>query len=158
MKKNRVGKNVNRSISLYRKHFKLLPRLIWAFNRIVFSCDIPYSAQIHPTVTWGHNGLGTVVGKNVCIGKDCLIMQEVTLGGSLGKKKLFQGKVISSPHIGEHTLIGVGAKIIGPVVIGNNVIIGAGAVVITDIPDNSVAVGVPAKVIRVATVEETMAY
>jgi len=158
MKQNYVGRNINRSIHLYRRHFKLLPKLIWAFNRIVFSCDIPYTAEIHPTVRWAHNGLGTVVNKNVCIGKDCLIMQGVTLGGSLGKKRSFQGKTISSPFIGEHTLIGAGAKVIGPVIIGNNVIVGAGAVVITDIPDNSIVAGIPAKVIRVATEEELAAY
>lgn len=51
------------------------------------------------------------------------------------------------PTIGNNVVISSGAKIIGKVYIGNNVMIGAGAVVVNDLPNNSVAVGVPAKVI-----------
>ncbi len=50
--------------------------------------------------------------------------------------------------VGDNVTIGAGANIIGPVKIGDNAVIGAGAVVITDIPANSVAVGVPAKVVK----------
>lgn len=52
-------------------------------------------------------------------------------------------------NIGFNTHIGIGSSIIQSKVIGNNVTIGAGAVVIDDIPDNSTAVGVPAKVIKI---------
>lgn len=74
------------------------------------------------------------------IGKDCHISQNVTLGGTSGFWKV--------PIVGDNVEIGAGANIIGPVHIGNNSVIGAGAVVITDIPENSLAVGVPAKVIK----------
>ena len=61
-------------------------------------------------------------------------------GGTSGYKDV--------PVLGDNVSVGAGANIIGPIHIGNNVIIGAGAVVITDIPDNAVAVGVPAKVVK----------
>lgn len=52
------------------------------------------------------------------------------------------------PVLGDNVNVGAGANIIGPVHIGDNAIIGAGAVVVSDIPENAIAVGVPAKVIK----------
>jgi len=66
----------------------------------------------------------------------------VTLGGT-GKD---HGK--RHPTLGNHVMVGAGAKVLGPIHIGNNVRIAAGAVVLTDIPDNCTAVGIPAKVVR----------
>lgn len=54
----------------------------------------------------------------------------------------------SYPIIGDNVIIGTGARILGNVRIGNNVKIGANSVVLTDIPDNCLAVGVPARIIR----------
>lgn len=74
------------------------------------------------------------------IGNNCQIWQNVTIG-----KKYSGG---GSPQIGHNVKICTGACVLGEVRIGNNVTIGANAVVINDIPDNSIAVGVPAKSIR----------
>ncbi|MNG39176.1 Serine acetyltransferase [compost metagenome] len=51
-----------------------------------------------------------------------------------------------APIMGNNVDIGTGAKVLGNIRIGNNVVIGANAVVLTDVPDNSVAVGVPATI------------
>lgn len=75
------------------------------------------------------------------IGKNCVVMQQVTIGSSRG------GKRAGYPILGDNVVVCCGAKIIGNVRIGNNVIIGANAVVVTDIPDYAVVGGVPAKVI-----------
>ncbi|MBH5316860.1 serine acetyltransferase [Paenibacillus sp. GSMTC-2017] len=75
------------------------------------------------------------------IGDNCVIMQGVTIGAS------GRGEKRGAPIIGNFVYMGPGAKIIGKIKIGNNVIIGANAVVTNDIPDNGVAVGIPAKVI-----------
>ena len=75
------------------------------------------------------------------IGKNCVVMQQVTIGSSRG------GKRAGYPILGDNVVVCCGAKIIGNVRIGNNVIIGANAVVATDIPDYAVVGGVPAKVI-----------
>lgn len=148
MKKNWSGKIFNLSRSLHLKGVPLLPKLLWMANRVVFSCDLPYTADIDPSVTFAHNGLGVVINGKCRIGANTLILQNVTLGGNMGKKKEFEGQMISSPMIGNNVIIGAGAKILGPVSIGNNSKIGAGAVVLQDVPENSVAIGIPAKIVN----------
>ena len=103
--------------------------------------------EIHPGATIGRrlvidHGTGIVIGETAEIGDDCLLYQGVTLGGT-GKDT---GK--RHPTIGNNVMIGAGAKVLGPLVIGDNSRIAAGAVVLSDIPSNSTAVGVPAKVVR----------
>lgn len=103
--------------------------------------------EIHPAVKIGNrffidHGTGVVIGETAVIGDDVTIYQGVTLGGT-GKDT---GK--RHPTIGNNVMIGAGAKVLGPLVIGDNSRIAAGAVVLSDIPSNSTAVGVPAKVVR----------
>ena len=103
--------------------------------------------EIHPAVKIGKrffidHGTGVVIGETAVIGDDVKIYQGVTLGGT-GKDT---GK--RHPTIGNNVMIGAGAKVLGPLVIGDNSRIAAGAVVLSDIPSNSTAVGVPAKVVR----------
>ena len=83
-----------------------------------------------------------VIGETTIIGDDCTIYQGVTLGGT-GKDK---GK--RHPTLGNNVMVGSGAKVLGPITIGDNVRIAAGAVVLDAIPENSTAVGVPARVVR----------
>lgn len=103
--------------------------------------------EIHPAVKIGKrffidHGTGVVIGETAVIGDDVTIYQGVTLGGT-GKDT---GK--RHPTIGNNVMIGAGAKVLGPLAIGDNSRIAAGAVVLSDIPSNSTAVGVPAKVVR----------
>ena len=103
--------------------------------------------EIHPAVKIGKrffidHGTGVVIGETAVIGDDVTIYQGVTLGGT-GKDT---GK--RHPTIGNNVMIGAGAKVLGPLIIGDNSRIAAGAVVLSDIPSNSTAVGVPAKVVR----------
>lgn len=103
--------------------------------------------EIHPGATIGKrlmidHGTGVVIGETAEIGDDCTIYQGVTLGGT--------GKDIGKRHptLGNHVLVGAGAKVLGPVTVGDNAKIAAGAVVLDEIPPNSTAVGIPAKVVR----------
>lgn len=80
---------------------------------------------------------GIIVSYHARIGKNCTIMQQVTIAEEHGR----------AACIGDNVFIGAGAKIIGGVNIGNNVKIGANCVVVRDIPDNCTAVGVPARII-----------
>ncbi|MBQ8582894.1 MAG: serine O-acetyltransferase [Ruminococcus sp.] len=103
--------------------------------------------EIHPGAKIGKglfidHGMGVVIGETAIIGKDCLLYQGVTLGGT-GKDK---GK--RHPTLGDNVLVGAGAKVLGPFKVGNNVKIAANAVVLNAIPDNCTAVGVPARVVR----------
>ncbi len=103
--------------------------------------------EIHPAVQIGKrffidHGTGVVIGETAVIGDDVTIYQGVTLGGT-GKDT---GK--RHPTIGNNVMIGAGAKVLGPLEIGDNSRIAAGAVVLHDIPPNSTAVGVPARVVK----------
>ncbi len=102
--------------------------------------------EIHPGATIGKglfidHGTGVVIGETVEIGDNCLIYQGVTLGGT-GKDK---GK--RHPTLGNNVMVGSGAKVLGPLHIGDNAKIASGAVVLSNVPANSTAVGVPARVV-----------
>lgn len=125
---------------LYQKGIPVIPKAITYLLRLVFSCYIPASANIGKGLILGYGGLSVVLHDRCVIGKHCHIDQSVTIGGT--------SKKVDVPVLGDFVYVGAGAKILGPVKIGNNVVIGANAVVIQDIPDNSLAVGVPARVIR----------
>jgi len=79
---------------------------------------------------------GIVIHPDATIGPNCLIFQQVTLGGG----------DLAAPRIGGHVDIGAGAKILGPVSIGDHAKIGANAVVLKDVPAYATAVGVPARI------------
>jgi len=81
----------------------------------------------------------------VRIGRNCEIRQGVTLGGNYGRT-LPDGR--SQPVLEDGVSVGAGAKILGPVTVGARSIVGANAVVVRDVPPDSVAAGVPARIIR----------
>src|SRR5437588_7579459 len=86
--------------------------------------------------------MGVVIGETTVIGDDVLLYHQVTLGGtSLNKVK-------RHPTLGNGVLVGMGAKILGPVTIGDGCRIGANAVVNKDIPANCTVVGIPGRVVR----------
>ncbi|MHA1149892.1 MAG: serine O-acetyltransferase [Promethearchaeota archaeon] len=102
--------------------------------------------EIHPGAIIGSeffidHGAGVVIGETSEIGNNVTIYAGVVLGGTFLEKKK------RHPTIGDNVVIGSGAKILGPITIGSNVKIGANSVVINDVPDNSVVVGVPGKII-----------
>ena len=103
--------------------------------------------EIHPGATIGRrlvidHGMGIVIGETAEIGDDCLLYQGVTLGGT-GKD---QGK--RHPTLGNHVMVGSGARVLGPFKVGDNARIAAGAVVLREVPPGSTAVGVPARIVR----------
>jgi serine O-acetyltransferase len=126
---------------LYRHNLKFLAR--WVSQRAAHKTGI----EIHPAAQIGRrffidHGTGVVIGETTEIGDDVTIYQGVTLGGT-GKDT---GK--RHPTIGNNVMIGAGAKVLGPFKIGDNAKIAAGAVVLEEIPPNTTAVGVPARVVR----------
>lgn len=126
--------------ALHRTHVPLLPRVIDYVIRALFACWLPHTATIGQRVVLGYGGLSIVIHGDARIGDDVHIDQCVTIGGNATQWGV--------PTIGDRVYIGTGAKILGPIVIGSNSVIGANAVVVTDIPANCLAVGVPARVIR----------
>lgn len=125
----------------YRNRIPVLHRLFNYLGRLITGSDISYSATIDGGLLISH-GMGVIIGSNVFIGKNVKLMNDITVGSKWARN----GKD-GQPIIGNNVSIGVGARILGPVKIGNNVIIGANAVVLKDVPDNCIAVGIPAKII-----------
>ena len=124
---------------LYRWHVPLLPRLIMLLIRFLWGSFIPYQTQIGPNVSFGH-GMGIVIARPAKIGARCKIRHQVTISNSGN----------GSAIIGDDVRIGAGAKIIGGVKIGHRAVIGANAVVVHDVPDDATAVGIPARVVKIA--------
>ncbi len=130
----------------YCHNLKFLARCVSQWSR--FWTGI----EIHPGATIGHrlvidHGMGIVIGETAEIGDDCLIYHGVTLGGT-GKDS---GK--RHPTIGNNVLIGTGAKVLGPFKVGDNSRIAANSVVLSEIPPDCTAVGVPARVVKRAGVK-----
>jgi serine O-acetyltransferase len=107
------------------------------FWSAVTGAEIPLGTRIGGGLLLPHPN-GIVVHPDSTIGPNCLIFQQVTLGGAEG----------GAPHIGGHVDIGTGAKILGGVTIGDHAKIGANAVVLRDVPAFATAVGIPAHIVN----------
>lgn len=127
--------------SLHKKGYKLPARVIAQISKDITGIEIHPGAKIGKGLVIDH-GTGVVIGETAEIGDNCTLYQGVTLGGT-GKET---GK--RHPTLGNNVLIGAGAKVLGPLNIGDNSKIAANAVVLSPIPENSTAVGMPAKVVR----------
>ncbi|MGI6657053.1 MAG: serine O-acetyltransferase [Desulfobulbus sp.] len=108
--------------------------------RLLFGCQLGCRTKLGENVILGYGGLGVVIHERCVIGNNVMIGTCVTIGGTTKKYDV--------PVIGDNTIISTGAKVLGPVKVGRNCVIGANAVVLSDIPDNSLVVGIPAKVIK----------
>lgn len=122
--------------ALVRKLFSALYKVLFKFIQIITGIELPCEAQIGRNFVIDHFG-GIIVSGYAKFGDDCRIRNGVTIGLRRITDKC-------APVFGNNVDIGAGAKILGRISIGNNVVIGANAVVITDVPDDSIAVGVPA--------------
>ena len=125
----------------YEHNMKLLGRAISQISRHRTGIEIHPGAKIGKRLVIDH-GMGIVIGETAEIGDDCLIYHGVTLGGT-GKES---GK--RHPTIGNNVLIGTGAKVLGPFTIGDNCRIAANSVVLKEIPPDSTAVGIPARIVK----------
>jgi serine O-acetyltransferase len=119
----------------------LFPRAISQVARWLTGIEIHPSAKIGTGFFIDH-GMGVVIGETAEIGDYVTLFQGVTLGGT-GKER---GK--RHPTLGNHVVVGAGAKILGGIRIGDNVKIGANSVVLKNVPPNSTVIGVPARIIK----------
>ena len=125
----------------YRKKIPFLPFVFKAIIRVINNCAIDPKTQIGRGTIFGYGGISVVIHKKSIIGENCIIAQNVTIGGKQSSK--------GTPIIGDNVQIGAGAVILGDIKIGNNVMIGANAVVLKDVESFNVVAGIPAKVIKV---------
>lgn len=114
----------------YYRSFKL--PLVNHFSIGIKSLGVKKTFLPHP--------IGIVIGKNVVLGRDCTIYQNVTIGVGNNKNEQY-------PVIGDNVIIYANAIIIGPIVVGDNAVIGAGCIVTKNVPADKVAVGSPMRIL-----------
>ncbi|MGE5628682.1 MAG: serine O-acetyltransferase EpsC [Solirubrobacterales bacterium] len=127
---------------LYKKKWFFTARLISQFARFFTGIEI------HPGATIGKgffidHGMGVVIGETAVVGDHVLMYHGATLGAT-GKDN--SGK--RHPTVGNNVVIGSGVKVLGNVTIGDNSKVGSNAVVLKDVPANSTAVGIPARIVK----------
>jgi serine O-acetyltransferase len=121
-----------------RKVFSLFYKIAFKMVQIVTGIELPCEATIGRNFVIDHFG-GIVISGYARFGDDCRVRNGVVVG-------LRRVEEPRAPVIGNRVDIGAGAKVLGPITIGNNVAIGANAVVLDDVPDDCIAIGVPAVV------------
>ena len=127
--------------------FDLIARIISQFSRFLTGIEIHPKAKIGKNLFIDH-GMGVVIGETSEIGDNVTIYHNVTLGGiapSINSND--QRNTKRHPTLENNVVVGSGAQILGPIIIKKNSLIGANAVVTKDVPENSVMIGIPAKVI-----------
>ena len=125
---------------LWRANFRWLARWLAHWGRLLTGIEIHPGATIGRRVFIDH-GMGVVIGETAEIGDDTTLYHGVTLGGTSWNK----GK--RHPTLGRGVVIGAGAKILGPILIGDGAKIGSNAVVVRNVPAESTAVGIPARIV-----------
>ena len=119
-----------------RKPFSLVYHVLYKLVQILTGIELPCEAEVGPGFVIDHFG-GIVVSGYARFGARCRIRNGVVVGLSRVENPV-------GPVIGDDVDIGAGAKVLGAIRIGNRVLVGANAVVVKDVPDDHVAVGVPA--------------
>ena len=127
---------------LYNKKRYTLARFVSQTIRFFTGIEIHPGAKIGRGLFIDH-GMGVIIGETTEIGDNCTIYQGVTLGGT--------GKDVGKRHptLGNNVLVGAGAKVLGPFKVGDNSKIAANAVVLSEVPENSTCVGVPARIVKI---------
>ncbi len=125
---------------LVENHIPILGEIIQRFIEVWTGVSIPADTKIGPGLMVLHFG-GIVINSSAVIGRQCTLHHGATIGNRVSGGP--------SPRVGDRVMIGAGAKVLGGITIGNDVEIGANAVVLESLPNGAVAVGVPARVVRV---------
>lgn len=128
------------------RRIPLVPFVLARLSHHLYAVDIAPSARIGPGLVLVHC-FGTVVGSAVRIEGQCVLFHGVTLGDR-GSEWVGSRRSDGHPVVGRGCMFGAGAKVLGPVTIGARTVIGANSVVISDVPDDSVAAGMPARVVN----------
>ena len=135
----RLGQWCNRrKPALLRKLLRALHLPLFSIVTLMTGIHLPRGARIGGGLRIWHFGC-IVVNPDAVIGDNCTLRQEVTIGNRREEHDV--------PVLGDNVDVGAGAKILGKIRIGNGVSIGANAVVLCDVPDDHIAVGIPARVL-----------
>jgi len=124
---------------LAKKRIPLIGVIIQRFVEVWTGVSISPQTRIGPGLSIYHFG-GVIINQDAVLGAHCTLHHDVTIGN--------KNPGGPSPTLGDNVMIGAGARLLGGIQIGDNAQIGANAVVLTDVPANAVAVGIPAKIIK----------
>ncbi len=138
-------------LGMYRSYHRLygqgwikLAFWLYRLHRLIYACEIHPTAVLGPGCQMPHS-VGIVIGPQARAGRGCFIGQGVTLGYRYpGPRDPVAGD--GNPVLGDHVIVGAGAKVLGPVHIGDGAIVGANSVVTRDVPAGYMAVGIPAQI------------
>jgi serine O-acetyltransferase len=133
--------------AILRKLFSLLYKFLFKLIQIITGIELPCEVRVGANFVIDHFG-GIIISGYAQFGDNCRIRNGVVVGLRRIEEK-------TAPIIGNNVDIGAGAKLLGHIRVGNNVMIGANAVVLCDVPDDSIAAGVPARVTSRGTVSHT---
>ncbi|MHB8563980.1 MAG: serine O-acetyltransferase [Acidiferrobacteraceae bacterium] len=126
---------------LWGNGLKGLARIIAHFSRWLTGIEIHPGAALGRRLFIDH-GLGVVIGETAEVGDDCTLYQGVTLGGTSWQQEK------RHPTLGNHVVVGAGAKVLGPIHVGDRARIGSNSVVVKDVPADATVVGIPGRVIN----------
>jgi serine O-acetyltransferase len=115
---------------LKRHRVPALPAAIARWNQLVTGADLSPHAEIGPGLRIAHPS-GIVVGWRTRIGRDCLLLQNVTLGAPA------TGRREEMPTVGDRVMLAAGCAVIGSVRVGDDAVVGALALVTEDVPANA---------------------
>jgi serine O-acetyltransferase len=124
---------------IVRAPLSLIYKILFKIVQILTGIELPCEVSIGKRFRIDHFG-GIIVSGDAVLGDDVVVRNGVTIG-------LRRTGVRGSPVIGDRVDIGAGAKVLGSISIGDDVAIGANAVVLKDVPPNSIAIGIPARII-----------
>lgn len=133
----RVGHEICKCHGVKRGFYFPLYFLIYSFHRflsLVVGCSIPFSAELGRRIIFQHGFYGVFISSMATIEDDCIILHQVTIGSNISGD---DSKPVGAPRICSRTFVGVGAKIIGPLVVGEQCKIGANCLIINDVPKYS---------------------
>lgn len=136
-----------RILTILPPPFQKILYLNYKWVNFITGIQLPIGTKIGKGLKFPHYSC-IVISKRTIIGDNCTIYQGVTLGKT----------ALGCPKIGNNVIICANATVVGNVNIGNDAFIGAGAVVIHDVPDNSVVVGNPAKIVSDKGMEIAKTY
>jgi serine O-acetyltransferase len=127
-------------------HVPVVPRLIKVLMFVFFNCILPPEVSVGTGTTFHHHGWCVLVHESVEFGSNCNIYNQITIGGGHDGPDGPPIRIV----IGNNVNISTGAKVLcksGTLTIGDGATIAANAVVLSDVPPNTVAVGMPARII-----------
>ena len=125
---------------LWRRGFRLGPRLVSHVNRFLTGVEIHPGARVGRRVFIDH-GMGVVIGETAEVGDGCVIFKGVVLGG------VSQARARRHPRLGPNVVVGSNACVLGAIDVGEGARVGSGSVVIRDVPPGATVVGVPGRIV-----------